>query len=755
MAANDDAKELKSLVEQWKSVTKQLNNELKETKTLAAESMSPFESLIGIFDELEKHKSRENQLSSDQLKKLSERVRLEKKNLDDSKKALDQRLGALAREEEAKKQILRTNSRTSEAYKEAQKALRGIQSEINANNDAQDDLNKKIETTTAEIEDLEKALKQAAQAAKGFEVLDKVGQSLDKINTPLSGMLNPLQLLNDVIGFVVGTVKTLDTELGDAAKSMNMTYEAAGKSRMEMTKFAQATGDTLVNSTHLQESVLAINESLGSNVAFEQMTESFQKDVAFLSKMSHYAGLTADEANSIAKLTLATGQSAEDFTGELMAQTKLSGMQKGLVLNEKTALKEISKTSAAIKMSFHGSAKGLGDAYAKAKALGTSLDKVDDIAGSILNFEESIEAELSAELLTGKQLNLEKAREAALNNDIGTVAEEIAKNVGDSAKFAEMNRIQQDAIAKSVGMTREELASSLQEQESLKAIGAASVEDAKAKYDKLRETMSAEEALKALGDEQLAQQFEQQNIQENLGAAQLTMADSMNKTLIPALTTINENFNDMWNQIKAIIEKLGGMKTILIGIGAIMVLKMVKGILDFGKGVGDAVGIAKKLFAVEKAEAGVEVISNSYKMAGGLGPLGIAAVGGLIGAGLAALAMYTMNDGVISPSTGGSGYGSRMLFGPEGAISFNNKDTIVAGTDLFKANDMVSAPKGGVTVGGGGSSKDIVELKGAIMALAARPVNVSIDGKKVIEATTGANPNTQGAESAKNSFKMQ
>ena len=211
MAANDDAKELKSLVEQWKSVTKQLNNELKETKTLAAESMSPFESLIGIFDELEKHKSRENQLSSDQLKKLSERVRLEKKNLDDSKKALDQRLGALAREEEAKKQILRTNSRTSEAYKEAQKALRGIQSEINANNDAQDDLNKKIENTAAEVEDLEKALKQATQAAKGFEVLDKVGQSLDKINTPLSGMLNPLQLLNDVIGFVVGTVKNLDT----------------------------------------------------------------------------------------------------------------------------------------------------------------------------------------------------------------------------------------------------------------------------------------------------------------------------------------------------------------------------------------------------------------------------------------------------------------------------------------------------------------------------------------------------------------
>jgi hypothetical protein len=68
---------------------------------------------------------------------------------------------------------------------------------------------------------------------------------------------------------------------------------------------------------------------------------------------------------------------------------------------------------------------------------------------------------------------------------------------------------------------------------------------------------------------------------------------------------------------------------------------------------------------------------------------------------------------------------------------------------------MVSAPKGAVQVGGGGSSREIADLKGAIMALASRPVNVSIDGKKVIEATTGSEPNTQGVESAKNSFKMQ
>ena len=41
-------------------------------------------------------------------------------------------------------------------------------------------------------------------------------------------------------------------------------------------------------------------------------------------------------------------------------------------------------------------------------------------------------------------------------------------------------------------------------------------------------------------------------------------------------------------------------------------------------------------------------------------------------------------------SPGGSGYGSRTLFGPEGAIALNNKDTVIAGTNLFpKENDVV------------------------------------------------------------------
>jgi hypothetical protein len=202
-------------------------------------------------------------------------------------------------------------------------------------------------------------------------------------------------------------------------------------------------------------------------------------------------------------------------------------------------------------------------------------------------------------------------------------------------------------------------------------------------------------------------------------------------------------------------EHMGIVKT-LVGLYAVM-----KGIILAGN-VAKAAGIllTKKQKAEEVKNAGANVVGNSFKMAGGLGPLGIAVVAGLIGAGVGALAMYAANDGVF-PAPGGSGHGKRMLLGPEGAIQLNNKDTVIAGTNLFdKADDMVSAPAGAVKVSpSSGGNAEVVNainnLKQSVAALASRPINVSIDGQKVIKATTGANPNTDGDEMRKNSYKLQ
>ena len=76
-----------------------------------------------------------------------------------------------------------------------------------------------------------------------------------------------------------------------------------------------------------------------------------------------------------------------------------------------------------------------------------------------------------------------------------------------------------------------------------------------------------------------------------------------------------------------------------------------------------------------------------------IGPvLGVAAAAGAAALGYQYL---SKGDDVMSAGSNMSGYGSRTLMGPEGAIALNNKDTVIAGTNLFpKGNDVVSGPAG-------------------------------------------------------------
>ena len=68
-------------------------------------------------------------------------------------------------------------------------------------------------------------------------------------------------------------------------------------------------------------------------------------------------------------------------------------------------------------------------------------------------------------------------------------------------------------------------------------------------------------------------------------------------------------------------------------------------------------------------------------------------------------------DDLYAPAEGGGGYGKRMLIGPEGAIALNNKDTVIAGTNLFpKADDLVTAGAGDIQLPDNSTGKETNKL---------------------------------------------
>jgi hypothetical protein len=753
LQAQKDLQDIDNLVDQLSSKTKSTFY-IDPDKSMQG-FRNTLQETVGIYDSLKQQQLEvnllgkdANKMSSDQIKTLQNQLTLNRQKLHESKELL-----------KISGQQLSSELAIAQASRASESIISTLKAKIEANSKAQDSFSQAIEGSLEAQKKVNKELAKAKVgegAKKGMDSVNKAAKSASDTIMGAFGIssLNPLQMLLDLFGFTVKVAIDLDNELGAAAKSMNQTYEAAGKSRLAMIDVAEASGELLINSTHIEQTFLALNKSLGTGVVFEKMGKSLQKDIAFMAMMENYAGLTAEESNNILKYSLQLGKSAKSTAGTLMAQYKASSLKYGIVVNEKDALKEIGKISESIKLSTAGGAAGLAKALAAAKGLGVSLNDVENSASGLLNFEDSIEKELTAELLTGKQLNLEKARQAALNNDLVTVAEEIKNQVGSAAEFTAMNRISQEALAAAVGLTREQLSGALNVQNQQKEISKEALSSEEAAYNALVAKHGEQGAIGVMMQQQLAVQTQQASIQEKIQAAKLKEKDVIAKDMIPQLINLNKMFAELLKMLKDIFAQFGGFKTVLIAIGVIIAASIVGNIVKMINAMKTAKQTATALMGINKALAGQEVVTSSYKMAGGLGPLGIAVVAGLIGAGIAALATYSMmNDGIISPSAGGSGYGKRVLHGPEGAISFNNKDTIVAGTNLFKANDMVSAPAGNMQLNN--SSKEMSELKDAILALASRPIEVNVGGETIIKATTGALPNESGLAAAKNSFQIQ
>ena len=85
------------------------------------------------------------------------------------------------------------------------------------------------------------------------------------------------------------------------------------------------------------------------------------------------------------------------------------------------------------------------------------MSSVVGITESLLDFETSIEKQMEASVLLGRNINLDKARQLALAGKQDQMMGEILKQVGGEAEFNKMNVIQRKALAESVGVNVEQL----------------------------------------------------------------------------------------------------------------------------------------------------------------------------------------------------------------------------------------------------------------------------------------------------------
>jgi len=417
----------------------------------------------------------------------------------------------------------------------------------------------------------------AKQGANRFTTLKAGLNSLGK--SLVKGLVDPLTIL----AFIVSKMVEAEKQIIALNRSLVITRGEAFLIREQFVEQSRAINDTAISTTKLLEAQSKLSDALGvTRILSQGINQEFIN-------LTQKVKISEEAAIGLSKITLATGKNARQITINTVGAIEKVKQETKLRLDNRKILEQTGKVSGQLLANFKANPAAIAEAIAKTQALGTTLEQTKSQAESLLNFESSIENELKAELITGKQINLERARMAALMGDQKAVAEELSAQAVDFNTFSEMNVIAQKSLAEALGLSADALSDQLFKQQYL--------------------NKSREEIL-ALGGKEALQRMEQLTSQEkfnnavdklkdllgNLVAGPLGLMLSLLSDALQVVTLIGAPFRLIGDAINGILGPANTFGSILKGIlftviGIMTFMNPIKGLLSLAALGGIILGV--------------------------------------------------------------------------------------------------------------------------------------------------------------------
>jgi len=448
-----------------------------------------------------------------------------------------------------------------------------------------------------------KTLQEAKQNGQGtFSKLDSLRLLGDELFTSLKkGLTDPLVLGAAVAGTLVKKMFDLNNQLVQTGRALGYAKAQMTALTVDLNVAAVSSGEFLATNVDLLKTLQQVTDQLGV-----QGNILGSKNVVGATVLRDQLGLSSEEAINLAANSSIAGQSVQAIAEQAYEGVNAFNLQNKTALNARNILRETANVSKDLGARFAFNTSEIAKAVTEAKNLGLTLNEVSGIADNLLQFESSITAELEAELLTGKDLTLEKARQLALNNDLAGLAKELEAQNISTLEYSKMNRLQQEATAKAVGMTADQLGKTLYQQE--------------------LNNLSAEQ-FKAIYGEQNYEAAKQVSIQQRLEKAVTKVAD--------ALTPVLELFASLASNAALLYTTVG-----LIGA------------ISLAKTIGSLAIMASTLATASISAAGV-ASALTFGLAAVAIIGGIAAIVGALSSGSkSAQSAQAVQDGVTAPGKG-------------------------------------------------------------------------------------------------------
>lgn len=402
----------------------------------------------------------------------------------------------------------------------------------------------------AGLEDLTKSIpglkvfsesfKEAANEARQIGINNKLNNESN--NVFLGGLkkLGPtiLTAFKPIIGgLLLKSLTDADKELVEVQRNLALSRSEAIGFRASLVEAANASGDINVTTTAILKTFNAINKELGFQGKFNT------ENLVTATRLLDVVGLSEQATANLASAAEVRGTLLEDEYKTILDTTYELQRQTGVQFSNKEILEAVGLVTGQVRANLGANPKAIAEAVTQTKLFGAELDDVVGASKALLDFESSITSELEAELLLGRNLNLERARSAALQGDQATVAAELAKNAQDFESFTKLNVIQQDALASSLGMQSDQLSDIL--------------------FKQFTQGKTAQE-LRALGKDELADRLESQTLQEKFTKS----VGKLKSVFVDVVTAFTPILDVLGSALEFIGQIISGLNSISPALGA-------------------------------------------------------------------------------------------------------------------------------------------------------------------------------------------
>lgn len=684
-------REFNDSIAEQRNLLSEITAEIGRATTATTQAAAEYRKLDSIAKQLLDREDDISNKTSKELEKLKKRAELALRGLRNDSDVVRAKLRGLRLTEDSIKNALRQNRITQKEAGLLRARLSGFEIERGLVGTINDELAKRVQYENA-IAQAGGATRAAISSASG--TMKKLGLSslstylnIDAAEEAMSkaademlrteGSMNQAKIKAIGLGIVFKGITK-------GAFSFESVIVKVFKSFLDLNKAAvdlsRQVGRGNVSFNNLNGSLATTTELLKTAAEFTRQTGLASTSVFTNSQLANIAestkllGLSAEQGNNLAIFSKTTGTTINQFEKGLVKGINAANKFGKSAVAPGVALQDALSASQGVALALGNNPSLLGKAATAARALGLELAKVDSIAEGLLNFESSIQNELEAQLLTGKNINLAKAREFALNNDLAGLSRELVKNGASAAEFANMNRIQQNSLAQALGMSRDELAKTIVQQD-------------------IQGKLTEEQKARILGITE--QELKQQSIQQSIN-------DSITK-MSEALAGPLAFMAQLASHSAVLYTTLGGIATLLS-------VNMAAGFMKNIKYLSRILSISKATAAVEASIAAIKALSNPMLAVAGLAAA--ATVGGVAG--------YYIGKAQQTGDLGINPNGGPVVMSPrEGGLYQGTRN-----------DALMMAPPGAM---GGSNAELLAEIK-ALRAAVERGGNVYMDGNKVGEA---------------------